>query len=196
MEEPIAGASFQGLGYLPPDVNDSDPKILFKHDRLYRHSLIRINYTSYDVQRSQDVVNPSTSHRNVMVLRDPNADDDDDSSRSHPFRYARVLGIYHANVIYIGRGMVNYQPQRMEFLWVRWYRHNTVTSGWSTRKLDRIHFAPMASDDAFGFIDPSDVLRGCHIIPAFVTGQVHTDGKGLSRCSHDSLDWVAYYVAR
>jgi hypothetical protein len=155
---------------------------------------MRINYTTYDVRRSQDVVNPSTPHCNVMFLREP--DSDDDSGTGHPFRYARVLGIYHANVIYVGPGMLNYRPHRMEFLWVRWYQLNAGTNMWSTKKLDRVHFPPIAGDDAFGFVDPASVLRSCHIVPAFATKRVHIDGKGLSHCAQDSLDWTAYYVAR
>jgi hypothetical protein len=174
--------------------SDADPNsILFKHDRMYPHRLMRINYTTYDIRRSQDVINPFTSHCNVMVL----ADSDDDSSSGHRFRYAQVLGIYHANVVYVGPGTVDYHPRRIEFLWVRWYeRLNAVQTGWTARKLDRLRFPPLASDDAFGFLDPSLVLRASHIIPAFDLEQIHTDGKGLSRCARDSGDWFGYYVAR
>jgi hypothetical protein len=94
--------------------NFSPDSILFKHDRIYKHGLLRINYTTYDVRRSQDVVNASTSHRDVMLL----AADVDAQRSPHPFRYARVLGIYHANIVYVGPGMLNYQTHRFEFLWV------------------------------------------------------------------------------
>lgn len=156
---------------------------------------MRTNYTTYDIRRSQDVVNASTSHCNVMVLAD--SSDDVDFASAHPFRYARVLGIYHANVVYVGPGMLNYQPSQLEFLWVRWYRTvHTVRTGWGARKLDQIQFVSMAEDDAFGFLDPSDVLRGCHVVPAFVKGRHHADGIGLSHCAQDSADWAAYYVNR
>jgi hypothetical protein len=168
--------------------------VLFKHDRIYQHNLIRINYTTYDVRRAQDVVNSSTSHRNVMVLASPN---DDHPALTHPFRYARVLGTYHVNVVYVGPGMLDYQPQQMEFLWVRWYQPaGVVRTGWDARKLHRIRFSPMGVPDAFGFINPLDVLRSCHVIPAFSKGQVHDDGKGLSFCAQDSTDWAEYYVNR
>ena len=62
--------------------------------------------------------------------------------------------------------------------------------------LDRIRFGPMAADDTFGFLDPSVVLRGCHIIPAFAKGKLHSDGKGMSLCARDSSDWSEYYVNR
>lgn len=176
-----------------PDLSQSSPdSILFKHDRMYKHNVIRINYTTYDVRRSQDVANPSTSHCNIMVLT--NAHDEQDP---HPFNYARILGLYHVNVVYVGPGMVDYQPRRLDFLWVRWYRRmGMVRAGWDVRKLDRVHFPPMTDDGAFAFIDPADVMRCCHIVPAFSRGKAHVSGKGLSLCARDSSDWVAYYVNR
>jgi hypothetical protein len=169
--------------------------VLFKHDRMYAHNILRINYTTYDVRRSQDVVNASTSHCNVMILADrADRDDDRDTNR---FRYARILGVYHINVVYIGPGMVDYQPRRMEFLWVRWYQNlGTTSTAWRECKLDSIRFLPVADEDAFGFINPSDVLRGCHVIPSFARGKAHPDGRGLSLCARNSLDWAAYYVNR
>lgn len=169
-------------------------RIYFKHDRMYKHNIARINYTTYDVRRGQEVFNPSTSHHNVMVLtgiggQDPNI--------VHPFVYARVLGIYHVNAVYAGFGMTDYRPRRMDFLWVRWYqRIETIHAGWGARRLDRLEFPAVGEENAFGFIDPADVLRCCHIIPAFSSGRVHADGRGLSFCAGDSSDSKSYYVNR
>ncbi|EGN99376.1 hypothetical protein SERLA73DRAFT_28488, partial [Serpula lacrymans var. lacrymans S7.3] len=55
------------------------------------------NYTTYDVHRVQDIINPRTSHCNVMLL----SPCDDTGTQSHPFCYVRVLGIYHANIVYV-----------------------------------------------------------------------------------------------
>jgi hypothetical protein len=156
---------------------------------------MRVNFTTYDVRQSQDVLHPSTSHHNIMVLTE-GPDEGDDLSDDHRFAYARILGIYHANVVYTGPGMVDYQYRRVDFLWVRWYERTQDRSGWHNLKLDRVQFPPMVDRDAFGFVDPSDVLRSCHIIPAFSSGKVHTDGKGLSVCAHDSSDLRVYYVNR
>lgn len=52
----------------------------------------------------------------------------------------------------------------------------------------------MANKNSFGFVDPATVLQGCHIIPAFSSGKVHTDGCGLSRCAEDANDWSYYYA--
>jgi hypothetical protein len=40
----------------------------------------------------------------------------------------------------------------------------------------------------------ADVLRACHIIPAFAKGKHHVNGMGLLWCARDSSDWIEYYV--
>jgi hypothetical protein len=157
---------------------------------------MRINYTTYDVRRSQDVVNASTSHCDIMLLAHSGSDSSDSNS-PHPFNYTWVLGVYHVNAVYVGPGMVDYQAHRLEVLWVRWLQSiEMASSGWEAQKLDRVRFLPMAHNDAFGFVDPSDVLRSCHIIPRFAKGWLHGDGRGLSACARDCKDWIEYYVGR
>jgi hypothetical protein len=168
--------------------------VFFKNDRIYRHNLARFNYTTYDVRRAQDVINPSTSHRDILLLAN-NGEDNDDSD--HPFLYARILGIFHTNVIYTGGEEPDYNARRVEFLWVRWFEYDGSRSvRWDECKLDSVHLPPMATEGAFGFVDPSNVLRSCHVIPAFAKGRVHLDGVGLSRIARDAEDWSCYYVNR
>ncbi|KAF9555012.1 hypothetical protein CPC08DRAFT_620033, partial [Agrocybe pediades] len=96
-------------------------------------------------------------------------------STSHPFWYARVLGIFHADVRHTGPLLKSARTQHIDFLWVRWFRlDSTYTSGWNVRRLHRIAFVPSDSlqDEAFGFIDPSAVLRAVHLIPAFAHGRI------------------------
>ena len=171
------------------NILDADSsQVVLKDERIYRHNLFRINYTTYDVRRAQETVNPRTDHRDVMLLsRQPSA---------HPFCYARVLGIYHTNAIYIGPGLRDYQSRRIEFLWVQWFEVLNRSAGWDHTTLDSVKFPPMAEADAFDFIDPADVLRCCHIIPAFADGQVHPDGIAMSRNARDAADWKRYYVNR
>ncbi|KAG6912799.1 hypothetical protein DXG01_012040, partial [Tephrocybe rancida] len=90
--------------------------VLLRQERIYKHNIMRVHFTSYDVRRGADVIHINTSHRNIMVF---NPDFDGDSNTSHPYLYARVLGIYHANVIYIGHENADHHPRRLEFLWVR-----------------------------------------------------------------------------
>jgi len=168
--------------------------IFFKNDRIYRHQLARINYTTYDVRRSQNVIHAGTPHRDIMLLANNGGSDD---GRKHPFLYARVLGIYHTNVIYTGEGMRGYTARKMEFLWVRWFHYDGDSSvSWQDSKLDSIRFPPMASEAAFGFVDPADLLRAAHIVPAFASGRARLDGLGLSPLAQDACDWSRYYVNR
>ena len=177
------------------EIDSIDPStIILKYDRMYHHNLVRVNYTTYDVRRAQDVINYANSHHNIMLL----ADYDSNTRLTNEadfYKYACTLGTYHVNVIYVGPGSVDYRSQRMEFLWVRWYDvAETRLSGWKNSRLDRLRFPPVTRHDAFGFVDPSDVLRGCHIIPRFSLGLQHSGG--LSYSGKDSEDWREYYVNR
>jgi len=53
-------------------------------------------------------------------------------------------------------------------------------------KTHRLSFPPMSHEDSFGFLDPADVVRGCHIIPAFAAKRRYAGGQGLSCCTKDS----------
>jgi hypothetical protein len=159
---------------------------------MYQHHLLRINFTTYDVRRSQDVINPGTLRRDIMLLAH-----NQDAEVDHPFWYARVLGIYHVNVIYTGSDMQDYTPLRFDFLWVRWFQqHGNKSARWEECRLDVVSFPPMAHRDSFGFVDPKDVLRCCHILPSFRRGRVHSDMVSLSRCANDARDWTRYVVNR
>lgn len=176
------------------EISTAAGSVLFKNDRIYDHKVFRVNYTTYDARRAQDVINPDTSHCNIMVLNGTQKNVDLDL-----YLYARVLGVCHANIVYVGPRAVDYQPRRMDFLWVRWYEQvDSGCTGWSSRKLDRARF-PSFSDSTgrgFGFIDPSLVLRASHIIPMFRKGKRYEDGKGMSLCGKDSSDWKEYYISR
>ena len=161
---------------------------------MYWHTVMHINYKIYDVQCVQDVVNHANSHHNIMLLSvsDPNARL---TSEANFYRYAPKMCAYHVNVIYVGPGCMGYQSQQMEFLWVWWYDIvGTGVSGWKNSRLDQLHFPPVTHHDAFGFVDPLDILRGCHIIPRFAFSLQHPDGLGISYSRKDSDDWQEYYV--
>lgn len=164
---------------------------------MYRHPLARFNFTTYDVRRSQDVINPRTEHRDIMLLREKEPlENNANESEAHPYLYGRVLGMYHVNAVYTGPGATNFRPKRIDFLWVRWFQYNGASVTWEESWLDSLSFPPVDEMGAFGFVDPSDVIRGCHVIPAFVRGQVYTEGDGLSPCANDVEDWIAYHVNR
>lgn len=128
--------------------------------------------------------------------------DDDEASE---FWYARVLCVLHVN-------LVSYEKphgERIEVLWVRWFgRDPSYKAGWGPRRLERIGFVPHiagADDDAFGFLDPNDVVRACHLIPSFAEGktseylgpsEVRSFGltKALSKERTSDEDFKYYFV--
>ena len=185
----------QAANYVTHASHHERDSVFLKNDRIYRHHIVRFNYTTYDVRRGQDVINPGTSHCDILLLANrsmvtrPELD--------HPFLYARVLGVYHANVAYTGEGMLDYEARRIEFLWVRWFEYDGARSvRWKDLRLDSVRFPSLASEGSFGFIDPRDVLRGCHMIPAFARRKSHSDEVSISRCARDGKDWNHYYVNR
>jgi len=91
--------------------------------------------------------------------------------------------------------MHDFEACCFDFLWVQWLEVvNPGFSGWSTSKLDLVHFPPMNKNDSFGFVDPKDVLHGCHILPAFTKGKQQEGGIGISHCAKDGKDYNQYFV--
>jgi hypothetical protein len=71
------------------------------------------------------------------------------------------------------------------------------TSGFKAARLPKIGFVPDTDDASFGFLDPSLVIRGCHLIPAFNEGKT-ADLLRVSQTAGwwpgDVDDWKAFYV--
>lgn len=164
------------------DHSDSD-LVYLKSEWIFLHKICRVQYTTYDAWRGQDVINPFMPHQNIMLLATTSNNND------HPFLYACVLGIYHANAIYIGNGTHNYQARQCEFLWVQWYRYHGLSVRWNNSRLDAVSFPPVSSEGVFGFVDSCNVLHACHIIPTFSHGKKYNDEVGLSHCANNSQDW-------
>lgn len=117
-----------------------------------------------------------------------------------PFWYARVLGVFHAKVRTSHPKARSTQVERMPFLWVRWFGSEPdYQYGFQHARLPRIGFMQSGNAGAFGFLDPTLVLRGCHLIPAFRFGRTtnflpagHSAARRL--CQEESDDWESYYV--
>ena len=72
-------------------------------------------------------------------------------------------------------------------------------SGSHRAHLSKVGFVGSMDEFAFSFVDPANVICGCHLVPAFHEGRT-TDllpvPKSISRCLNpgDNDDWVNYYV--
>jgi hypothetical protein len=91
-----------------------------------------------------------------------------------PYWYARVLGIYHAEVWTTCTRAPRHSIQHIEFLWVRWFGvEPDYQYGLQHARLPKLGFVESRDDYAFGFVDPSLVIRGCHLIPCFSSGRTY-----------------------
>jgi hypothetical protein len=120
----------------------------------------------------------------------------------HPYWYARVIRIFHAEV----RHAPTKTTRELEFLWVRWFGKDPEHSGgFKARRLHRVGFVPddpidtkdpTRASGAFGFVDPANIVRGVHLIPAFAHGR--TDellAPSIVRPGKDhDEDWQYFYV--
>lgn len=164
--------------------------VVLQDDHVYSHKIMRANYTTYDVRRDEDVLHVETPQCNIMLLNSAYKREAD----LHPFLYARILNIFHANVLYVGQlpdGTRSYTPHRIEFLWVRWYELLTPRS--DEFVLDRLSLCPFTSNEPLGFIDPANVLRSVHLIPQFSLGKFD-EVSPRSRWVGRQEAWKAYYI--
>jgi hypothetical protein len=142
--------------------------IRFQHDRIYKHQTLHINYTSYDMCCLQETVNPYSEHCDIMVLAD-----EEPGTDAHPYWYAHVIGIFHVNVFHVGPDLStsSNEPWKMDVLWVRLFGHDTkYRSGFTAHRLPQIGFFNGSEDCVFGFLDPNEVIRAAHLMPAFLQG--------------------------
>ncbi|KAH9924456.1 uncharacterized protein B0H18DRAFT_1105032 [Fomitopsis serialis] len=175
-----------------PDEHDT---IQFVNDRIYLHKALRINYTTYDMRRSQDSINPRRQ-ADVMLLA-PHEDDGDSQANAHPYWYARVIGIFHVNVKHRGLLSRCKDVQRMDVLWIRWFgRDLSEPGGFKARRLHRVGFIDSDEPNAFGFLDPAQVLRASHLIPGFTHGKTTEYlPPSIARQPEDNdEDYIYHYV--
>jgi hypothetical protein len=164
-------------------------QVLFKGGRIYQHNVFRVNYTTYDLDRRQDNFNPNSDHRDIIMLA--GRPEEESQVASPRFCYARIVGIYHANVQYIGPGLKNYNATRLDFLHIRWFELVPPCARQDRAPLDMLRFVPSNTTDAFDFVDPAEVLRGCHLIPAFAKGRLDSDDTVSAPLS---CGWKYYYI--
>jgi len=120
-------------------------------------------------------------------------------SGAHPYWYAQVLGIYHADVSTTHEAALKNSAQHIQFLWVRWLGAEPGhRSGSKIARLPKVGFVEDTDEDAFGFLDPDLIIRGSHLIPAFNSGRtcnlMSYDGLTVARFPNEKDDWVNFFV--
>lgn len=155
-----------------------------------------LNYTTYDFRRRRETVSATRSTSDIMLL---SRDSDETTKHISPFWYARVIGMFHVEARL--RNEPSSPLKRVDFLWVRWFGRVTEEPfGDTVRRLERVRF--VAEDDGspqFGFVDPSQVVRAVHLIPAFRHGRTEAilQPSYLARVKQTndiSSDWESFYV--
>ena len=118
-----------------------------------------VNYTTYDLRQEQDRLNMKGRPYVMALSQDP----------FHPYVYARILAIYRVKVLH--NTMTH--PTDMDVLWVHWFTIDRKhKAGWKAKRLYKVRFIPNLDKDAFGFLNPNDIICGVHLIPGFNEGLI------------------------
>ncbi|TEB21302.1 hypothetical protein FA13DRAFT_1643041, partial [Coprinellus micaceus] len=189
----------QRLGFDPAKATEKCDwvNVVLQNGRLFSHKIMRINYTTYDVRHEQDVVHVDTPQCNVMLLNTDMPKTPTQIAHWHPYTYIRVIGIFHANVSYIGQlpnGTTSYSPHRIDFCWGHWYEFNRAMDEFA---LERTSPYPLNSPQALRFFDPADILRGVHLIPQFSLKPMNTGLPSRTRWGNKQQPlWNTYFINR
>jgi len=169
----------------------NDLRIIGGLNQVIQSTVLRINYTTYDIRRRQDVLRPGPKCFVFTLSREDGPD-------THPFWYAQVLRAFHIEVLHTGPDARCRSPQTMELLWVCWLGVEPKYHwGFHKARLPKVGFVPESDFNAFGFLDPSLVIRGCHLIPCFPDGRTTAllkQGHSVARDPTEEDDQCSFYV--
>ncbi|KAK0492585.1 hypothetical protein EDD18DRAFT_1108960 [Armillaria luteobubalina] len=119
------------------------------NDRIFRHKILRINYTTYDVRRDQDSINPRT-RSDIMVLAN-----DLEAETTHPYSYGSFM-------------LTSATMTHMVTVTMRIDSHR---SGFAAKRPHHVGFVDGRDPGAFGFLDPDDIIWAVHLLPVYRLGQ-------------------------
>lgn len=168
---------------------DNAEQIFIDGDTLHKHPILNIKFTSYEVKQERDILHLGYGRTGVMV-HTPTVQQD----QNEPWSYASVLEVYHVVV----RTASNPEPQTLVVLWVRWMQRDAAgLAGPNAQNYTRVSFVPWSDTpgSTFDFVDPSHIIRACHLIPAFNLGRTY-DLLDPSLVRNPEGDWCAYYANR
>jgi hypothetical protein len=161
---------------------------------MFEVKYLTVNFTTYDVRRDQDSLHSGPNYDSNVMVYSPETEPD-----AHPYWYASILGVYHATVRCTHHMVKDQGPTQMAFLFVRWYGIEPgYKCGSKVARLPLVGFVVEDDPYAFGFLDPAQVIRGTHLIPAFARGRTNallqTKQPTLARKEGETDDWENYYV--
>ena len=136
-----------------------DERVFIKGDTLYEHPILTIDYTTYDLKKERDSIHLNFGNQAIMVYSLTSQD-------AKPWLYAYLIAMYHLFVSTV----TDPEPKHLEFLWVRWLQQDpSQLRGPNVSQYTHVSFTPHSGvpGEAFGFVDPSHIIRACHLIPAF-----------------------------
>lgn len=168
---------------------DNHERIFIENDMLCEHPILNIKYTSYGVQQERDIIHIGYGRTGAMVYTPILREGEDE-----PWSYASVLKAFHV----VTRTASNPDPKTLTVLWVRWMeRRPDGLTGLNSQKYTRVSFVPWSGTpgSTFDFVDPSHIIRSCHLIPAFNLGRTY-DLLDPSIVRDSKGDWCAYYANR
>jgi len=161
----LHGYKYNGDEYNFDDADQNNLHFINNLNQIVELKIFRVNYTSYDTCHEQNVLHPGHGCT-VMVLSK------EDSPSAYPFWYALLIKAFHIDVLHIGPHAHCCSPRTMEVLWVRWLGVEPGYQwGFHKARLPKVGFVPENDEGTFGFLDPSLVIRGCHLIPSFFDGR-------------------------
>jgi hypothetical protein len=162
--------------------------VIIPNNTVYSVQTMQVHYSTYDMRRKYNTLR---AHSDVMVLSG-------ETSPSHPYWYACVLGIYHMDTWLEGTGHT--KKQQLEVLYIRWLApliSSDYQSGMQCARLPKVAFIDEFDQDAFGFLDPGQVIQRAHLIPAFCSKQGSSSlryRKSLACPVEELDDWEEHYV--
>lgn len=111
-----------------------------------------------------------------MVLN-PDFNPNGESPPAHPYIYIRIIAIFHVNIgnkALLGPQSV-VTPIQKDIVWVHWFSiEDSSPLDETFMRLDRLSLTNIPDTDSNGSIHPEDIVRTCHIIPAFHYGRMST----------------------
>jgi hypothetical protein len=146
------------------------------------------------MRRDFDTINPQT-HPFVIV---PSPETE---KGAHPFWYAAVLGVFHADVQHAGDDSRDFRFNKMEFLWVRWLgvvpghvlreKSGEIAKNWLRSGFRRVRLW------VFGSLTRCSRMSSHTVFHRWKnSGSSYTDSQGesLGRVGTEGDDWANYYV--